>query len=59
MVLGLVFRVCDMLHVPVPTSPAALTLIALSGCWAVTTFIDDRGQMSPGIAGLAVVLRVA
>jgi len=58
MVLGSVFRVCDMLHVSGPAASTAAAFIALSGRRAVAAFIHNRGPMGPGIAGLRVVLSI-
>ena len=60
MVLGLVFRICDMLHLSGPAGAAGSALIALALGWAaVESFVDDRGPMSPGCTWCGVVLRVA
>ena len=55
----LMFGVCDMLHLSRPAASTALTLVALSGCRTVAAVINNRGPMSPGVAGLGVVLAVA
>ena len=52
----LVFRVCDMLHLPVPAASTAAAYVALLRGRAITTGINNRGPMSPGVAGLGVVL---
>jgi len=54
--MSLVFGVCDMLHVPVPTSATAAALIALLRGRAAPAFIDDRGPVGPGLTGRGVVL---
>ena len=51
----LVFGVCDMLHVSGPAATTVAALVALSGCRTVAAVINNRGPMSPGIAGLGVV----
>ena len=43
----------------IPAASTALTLVALLRGRAVATCVHNRGPMRPGIAGLAVVLRVA
>ena len=48
-----------MLHVSRPAASTAATLIALLRGRAAPAFINDRGPVSPGVAGLAVILRVA
>ena len=45
-----------MFNLRIPTRSAGPALIALALGWAaVESFVDDRGPMSPGIAGLGVV----
>ena len=53
------FGVCDMLHLSRPAATTAAAFIALSGGRAVTAVINNRGPMSPGVAGLGVVFAVA
>ena len=48
-----------MFNLPVPTSAAAAALIALLRGRAAPAFINNRGPMGPGVAGLGVILRVA
>ena len=55
----LVFGVCDMFNFSRPAASTALTLVALLRCRTVAARVHNRGPMSPGVAGLAVVLRVA
>ena len=43
----------------IPAATTVTALVALLRCRAVTTGVHDRGPMRPGIAGLAVILRVA
>ncbi|SVD26564.1 uncharacterized protein METZ01_LOCUS379418 [marine metagenome] len=57
--MRLVFRVCDMLHVPVPAATTVTALVALSGCRTVTARVYNRGPMSPGLTRGCVILRVA
>ena len=60
MVLASVFRICDMLHVPVPACAAGAADVALALSWAaVESLVDDRGPMSPGLTRCCVILRVA
>ena len=51
----LMFRVCDMLHVSRPAASTAAALVALLRGWTITTLINNRGPMGPGVAGLAVI----
>ena len=55
----LVFGVCDMFYVSGPAASTAAAFIALSGCRTVAAVINNRGPMSPGVAGLGVVFAVA
>ena len=48
-----------MLHVSRPAASTALTLVALLRGRAVAAFINNRGPMGPGIAGLAVIFCIA
>ena len=48
-----------MLHVSRPAATTVAALVALLGCRAITTRVDDRGPMGPGVAGLRVVFAVA
>ena len=43
----------------IPAAATALTLVALLRGRAVATCVHHRGPMRPGVAGRAVVLRVA
>ena len=43
----------------IPAASTVTALVALLRCRAVSACVHDRGPMRPGIAGLAVVLRVA
>ena len=56
---GLVFRVCDMFNLWIPAASTAAALVALLRGRTVTTGINDRGPMGPGVAGLTVVFAVA
>jgi len=48
-----------MFYFWIPAASAASALVALLRGRAVTTGVDDRGPMGPGIAGLTVVFAVA
>ena len=48
-----------MLHVSRPAASTAAAYVALLRGRAVSTGINDRGPMGPGVAGFAVVLAVA
>ena len=48
-----------MLHSPVPAPSTAAAHVALLRGRAVSACVYNCGPMRPGIAGLAVVLRVA
>ncbi len=43
----------------IPTASAAAALVALFRGWTVSTMINNRGPMGPGVAGLGVVFAVA
>ena len=43
----------------IPAASTALALVALLRGWAIAARVHNCGPMRPGIAGLAVVLRVA
>ena len=43
----------------IPAASTVTALVALLRGRAVAAFIHDRGPMRPGVAGLAVILRVA
>ena len=55
----LVLRVCDMFYVSGPAASTAAAYVALLRGWTVAAFINNRGPMGPGIAGLGVFLAVA
>ena len=60
MVLGLVFGVCDMLHLSRPAGATGPAFVALALSWAaVEALVDDRGPMSPGLSRSCVIFRVA
>ena len=42
----------------IPAASTAAAYVALLRCGAVTACVYNRGPMRPGIAGLAVVLRI-
>ena len=48
-----------MLHVSRPAATTVTAFVALLRGWTITTRVDDRGPMGPGIAGLTVVFAVA
>jgi hypothetical protein len=48
-----------MFYVSGPAASTVAAFIALSGGWAVAAFINNRGPMGPGIAGLAVIFCIA
>ena len=48
-----------MFYISRPAATTAPALVALLRGRAVTTGVDDRGPMGPGIAGLTVVFAVA
>ena len=50
------FGVCNMFHLPGPAASTAAAYVALLGGRAITTGINNRGPMGPGVAGLGVVL---
>ena len=57
--MSLVFGVCDMLNLRIPTGPAGPAFVALRLSWAaVEALVDDRGPMSPGLTRGCVILRV-
>ena len=43
----------------IPAASTAAALVALLRCRTVSAVINDRGPMGPGVAGLAVILRIA
>ena len=53
--LILVFRVRDMFYISRPAATTAAAFIALLRRRTITTRINNRGPMGPGVAGLAVV----
>ena len=59
MVLVLVFRICDMLHVSRPAAPTAAADVALLGCRTVAARVHNRGPMGPGLTRRGVIFRVA
>ncbi len=48
-----------MLHVSRPAASTAAAYVALLRGWTITTLINNRGPMGPGVAGLTVVFAVA
>ena len=48
-----------MFHVSRPAASAAAAYVGLLRGWTITTRVDDRGPMGPGVAGLTVVFAVA
>ena len=57
--MSIVFGVCDMFNLRIPTVSAGSALITLRLSWAaVESLVDDRGPMSPGLTRGCVILRV-
>ena len=44
-----------MFNISRPAASTAAALVALLRGWTITTRVDDRGPMGPGVAGLAVI----
>ena len=45
-----------MLHLSGPAASTAAAYVALLGCGTISSGVDDRGPVSPGLTGRRVIL---